>query len=77
MSGYAYNLHGGDTFQPSRQEQGQAVQLTTEDVEKVINSGERLIQGDKRESRSGNLRAIWMMIGPYALVVTVMKARGR
>ena len=51
--------------------------LTTEDVEKVINSGERLIQGDKRESRSGNLRAIWMMIGPYALVVMVMKARGR
>ena len=51
--------------------------LTTEDVEKVINSGERLIQGDKWESRSGNLRAIWMMIGPYALVVTVMKARGR
>ena len=51
--------------------------LTIEEVEDVINSGERLKQGDKSESQLGNLRVIWLMIGSYALVVTVIKTRRR
>ncbi len=47
--------------------------LTTEEVEDVIRSGERLSQGDKLESRLGELRVIWLMVGSYALVVTVIK----
>ncbi len=51
--------------------------LTGEMVEEVIRSGERLNQGDKRESRLGGLRVIWLMVGSYALVVTVIKTRRR
>lgn len=51
--------------------------LTNSEVEEVILSGERLKQGDKWESRSGNLRVVWLMVGSYALVVTVIKTRGR
>ena len=51
--------------------------LTSEEVEDVVRSGERLNQGDKWESRLGNLRVIWLMVGSYALVVTVIKTRGR
>jgi hypothetical protein len=51
--------------------------LTSEEVEDVIRSGERLDQGDKWESQMGNLKVIWLMVGSYALVVTVIKTRGR
>ena len=51
--------------------------LTSEEVEDIIRSGERLNQGDKWESRSGDLRVIWLMVGSYALVVTVIKTKGR
>ena len=51
--------------------------LTGEEVEEVIKSGERLNQGDKLESRLGGLRVIWLMIGSYALVVTVIKTKRR
>jgi len=51
--------------------------LTSGEVEEVVRSGERLNQGDKWESQSGNLRVIWLMVGSYALVVTVIKKRGR
>lgn len=51
--------------------------LTGEEVEEVIRSGGRLNQGDKWESQLGNLRVIWMMVGSYALVVTVIKTRRR
>ena len=51
--------------------------LTSEEVEEVIQSGERLNQGDKWESRQGDLRVIWLMIGSYALVVTVIKTKRR
>jgi hypothetical protein len=51
--------------------------LSSAEVEEVIKSGERLSQGDKWESRLGNLRIIWIMIGSYAFVVTVMKIRRR
>jgi hypothetical protein len=49
--------------------------LNPEDIEEAIKNGERLNQGDKRESRFGNLRVIWVVIGSYALVVTVIKTR--
>lgn len=51
--------------------------LTSEEVEDVIRSGERLNQGDKLESRLGDLRVIWLMVGSYALVVTVIKTERR
>lgn len=51
--------------------------LTSEEVEDVIRSGKRLNQGDKWESQQGDLRVIWLMIGSYALVVTVIKSRRR
>jgi len=49
--------------------------LTTEEIEEVISSGERLNRGDKWESQHGRLRIIWLMVGSYALVVTIIKAR--
>jgi hypothetical protein len=49
--------------------------LTPADVEEAINAGERLSQGDMRESRYGKLRVIWVVVGSKALVVTVMKTR--
>lgn len=51
--------------------------LTSGEIEEVIKSGERLNQGDKWESQLANLRVIWLMVGSYALVVTVIKTRGR
>jgi hypothetical protein len=51
--------------------------LSSGEVEDVIRSGERLSQGNKWESQSGNLRVVWLMVGSYALVVTVIKTRGR
>jgi len=49
--------------------------LTTEEVEEVITSGERLSRGDKWQSEHGRLRVIWLMIGSYGLVLTVIKTR--
>ena len=51
--------------------------LTNSEVEDVIKSGERLNQGDKWESQSGNLRVVWLKVGSYALVVTVIRTRRR
>jgi len=51
--------------------------LTSEDVEEVIRSGERLNQGDILESQLSDLRVIWLVVGSYALVVTVIKTRRR
>jgi len=49
--------------------------LDSADVEEAINSGERLNQGDKWESRYGKLRIIWIMVGSYALVITVIRTK--
>ena len=51
--------------------------LATSDVEEAINSGERLNQGDKWESRYGKFRVVWVMVGSYALVITLIKTRWR
>ncbi len=49
--------------------------LTPGQVEEVITSGEKLNRGDKWESQHGRLKVIWLMVGSYALVVTVIKTR--
>ena len=49
--------------------------LATADVAEAINSGERLNQGDKWESRQGKLRVIWAMVGSYVFVITLIKTR--
>ena len=49
--------------------------LTAADIEEAINTSERMKHGDKWESRYEKLRVIWVMVGSYALVVTVMKTR--
>jgi len=49
--------------------------LTAADVEEAINTGERLRRRDKWESRYEKLRVIWVMVGSYALVVTIIKTR--
>jgi len=49
--------------------------LSKEQVEDVINHGNRLNHGNKWESQHGKIRVIWVMVGLYALIVTVIKAR--
>ena len=49
--------------------------LTQTEIEETINSGKRLNQGEKAESRYGKLRVIWIMVGSYALVVTVIRTK--
>ncbi len=49
--------------------------LTQADIEETIRTGERLNQGEKLESRYGKLRVIWVTVGPYALVVTVIRTK--
>jgi len=51
--------------------------LSSGKVKEVILSGDRLSQGNKWESQSGNLRVVWLMVGSYTLVVTVIKTKGR
>ena len=49
--------------------------LTLDEVEEAVKAGERVPKGDKWESRHGNLKVIWLMIGSYTFVVTVIKIR--
>ena len=49
--------------------------LAVTDIAEAINSGERLNQGDKWESRQDNLRVIWALVGSYVFVITVIKTR--
>jgi len=49
--------------------------LAPREIEEAITSGERLNRGDKWESQHGRLKVIWLMVGSYALVVTVIKTR--
>ena len=51
--------------------------LTLEEVEDVIHSGAKENQADRFESRLGVLKVIWLMVGSYALVVTVIRTRGK
>jgi hypothetical protein len=49
--------------------------LAAKDVEEAINLGERLQRGEKWESQHGKLRVLWVMVGSYALVITLIKSR--
>jgi len=49
--------------------------LAPEEIEEIVTSGKRLNRGDKWESQHGRLKVIWLMVGSYALVVTVIKTR--
>ena len=49
--------------------------LTPEEVEEVITSRQRLGRRDKQESQHGRLRVVWLMVGSYVLVVTIIKTR--
>jgi hypothetical protein len=49
--------------------------LTPDDVREAINRGEKLNRGDKWESQRGKLRVIWLVVGSYTLVLTVIKTR--
>ena len=47
--------------------------LTPDEVEEAISLGEKLDRGGKCESRFRKLKAIWLMVGSYALVVTAVR----
>lgn len=49
--------------------------LAPADVEEAINTGDRLRHGDKWESQCGKVRVMWVVVGSYALVITVVKTR--
>lgn len=44
-------------------------------VEEAVISGERSDRQGKFESRYGKLRVIWIKVGSYALVITVIRER--
>jgi len=49
--------------------------VTPEEVEEVIASGKRPNRKDRWESEGKGLRVIWLVVGEYILVVTVIKLR--
>ncbi len=49
--------------------------VTPEEVEEVIASGKRLNRKDRWKSEGKGLRVIWLVVGEYILVVTVIKLR--
>ena len=40
-----------------------------------FHAGKKEEQGDKWESRYGKLEVIWVLVGSYALVITVIKTK--
>jgi hypothetical protein len=51
--------------------------LIDKEVEEVVLSGVKFNQENKFESHRGDLRVIWLMVGAYALIVTVIKTERR
>lgn len=49
--------------------------LRLQEIEDAINQGEKTPQGNKWESKCGDLRIIWETIGSYMFVITVIKAK--
>lgn len=49
--------------------------MPLQEIEEAINRGEASNQVHKRESRYGNLRIIWVTIGSYIFVITVIRAK--
>ncbi|MCD5401557.1 DUF4258 domain-containing protein [candidate division NPL-UPA2 bacterium] len=49
--------------------------VTPEEVEEVIASGKRPNRKGRWKSESKGLRVVWLMVGEYILVVTVIRLR--
>jgi len=49
--------------------------LVADDVKTTIEAGESMNMAGKWESRYGKLRVIWLMVGSYALVITIIRTR--
>ena len=49
--------------------------LAAADVKTPIEAGESVNIAGKWESRYGKLRVIWVMVGSYALVITLIRTR--
>jgi hypothetical protein len=49
--------------------------LAVKDVEETIVFGERSDQGNKWESRREKLRIIWVRVGSYTVVITIIKTK--
>lgn len=49
--------------------------LTAVEVKAAIVAGERLKKVDKWESLYGKLRVIWVWVGSYALVITLIRTK--
>ena len=75
VSGSAYTKPVEIRFSRHARNKLRLYKLTTEEIEEVINSGKKLNRGDKWESQYAGLKVIWLMVGSYALVVTVIKTR--
>ena len=51
--------------------------LSTADVKAAMEAGERLSRGDNWESRYGKLGVIWVIVGSYTLVITLIITKQR
>jgi hypothetical protein len=49
--------------------------LAEADVKTAIEAGESVNIADKWESQYGKLRVIWVTVGSYALVITMVRTR--
>ncbi len=75
MSVCAYNKSVEIRFSHHAKNKARLYRLTQREVESVILLGDRLKKEDKWESRVGKLRVIWIMVGSYALVVTIINTK--
>lgn len=75
ISGIAYTESVEIRFSRHAKNKLRLYRVTPGDVEEAIHTGERVRYRDKWESRCEKLSVIWVMVGSYALVVTVIKTR--
>jgi len=73
ISVFAYIIEVEIRFSRHAKNKMRLYKLDHRQVEEVISSGKKLRREDKWESHQGDIRVIWLMIGSYALVVTVIK----
>ena len=74
MSVCAYNKSVEIRFSRHAKNKARLYRLTQREVESVILLGDRLKKEDKWESRVGKLRVIWIVVGSYVLVVTIINS---
>lgn len=75
ISGGAYTKPVEIRFSRHARNKMRRYKLAPREIKEAITSGERLSRGDKWESQHGRLKVIWLMVGSYALVVTIIKTR--